>query len=222
MSAQPAGWERIEMQQYAFGAGTVPAGVMHERRRTARAPTTESDVKVPLAQSGITGLVAFLASTAIAAKSGAGWDALLSGAAWGATMWGGTWLVLLVIHRKALYEVERITGTDLDNDGYIGEPPPKSTVQVEIVEKGGRFRRYVNTPLDDDEWTKVARAVLVAGASFSRRGLKDVVPEEDYPGVYKPLLSGGLLRENGNGVELTPAGRSFLRQYLSPAGNGRH
>jgi hypothetical protein len=72
--------------------------------------------------------------------------------------------------------------------------------------------------LNDHELEDLARALLVQRASLSRRQLSDVIPEEAYGAVLEAFLEGGLAELKGKtrnaGVQLTGAGRAFLRQYL--------
>jgi hypothetical protein len=66
--------------------------------------------------------------------------------------------------------------------------------------------------------TRLARVVLQNGAQFSRRKLENVVSPEAYGPIKNAMMQGGLLRNRGKGeqagVELTGAGRAFLRQFI--------
>ena len=210
-----AGWERRTFS--AFGAGavaSVPAGVEWERRRPVRSVGLESDVIAPGLQSTISGLVAGVVAT-VGATAAAWPRPALVGVGVGAGVLGVVWFALLRLNRGLLWEVERVTGKDLDGDGLVGDPAPRET-RVEVVERGnGRTRmRFVDVPLSDHELERLARAVLVRRERFSRRGLSEVLSQSQYQDVYQRMIDGGLLRPDGRGVELSPSGRAFLGQYL--------
>jgi hypothetical protein len=190
-----------------------------------RDPHVESDFVTPVLQSLFSGVTGGILTGALAEI--AGWPKpLLIGLAGGAGVLGLTWFILLREHRDLLWEIERVTGADIDRDGAVGEPhsveadiEPRST-RVEITErKPGHTRmRFVDVPLSDAELEAVARAVLVQREAFSQRGLGDILSQDQYRETYQALLDGGLLRYKGKnaqaGVELTGAGRAFLEQYL--------
>jgi len=215
-------WDRREYHTYGFALdAAIAAGAEYERRRPSRPATLESDVFVPGLQALITGVTAGVCVGTLVAV--ADWPHLAAtigmGVAAGAM--GATWLVLLGTHRKLLWEIERVSGMDWDQDGMVGEPPPPPPMtKVEIVSERGRRYRYVDVPLNDAELRSLADAVLRRGVGFARRALaaSDALIGEKYGDVMRAMLKGGLLRERGggpnSGVELTPAGRAFLRQYL--------
>jgi hypothetical protein len=142
---------------------------------------------------------------------------VLIGAVGGAGFLGLAWAVLLGEHRRLLWEIERVSGADLDGDGAVGVPEAKTT-RVEVTERtnGHTRMRFVDVPLSDAELEAVARAVLVQRERFSRRGLSGVLTQSQYADVYDAMLNGGLLRDrsDGRGVELSPSGRAFLGQYI--------
>jgi hypothetical protein len=137
----------------------------------------------------------------------------------GAGVLGLAWFTLLREHRGLLWEVERITGADIDGDGEAGPPQGgRDSVPIEVIERGSsgdlRRIRYGSIELPDDRLEQVARALFVERASFSRRGLSGVLTQSQYSGFYDSMIESGLLVHTSNSNELTAAGRSFLRQYL--------
>ncbi len=225
-SADRHGWERHEYTMFSAGVvkEAVTAGASYEKRRPTRPATVASDVTVPLLQSSISGIVSGVFGGAAGAMAGLP-HPLLIGAMSGAAGLGFSWIILLREHRQALWEVERIIGRDIDGDGHIGRLVPKpEPVQVEVVQRDrlGRLRhmRWVNLPpfVTDDTLTGLAQAVLQNGRAFSRRKLDNVVSPEAYGPIKTAMLGGGLLRHRGKGeqagVELTGAGRAFLRQFI--------
>jgi len=123
---------------------------------------------------------------------------------------------LLVDHRNALWVIERVTGQDLDGDQVTGDPlqvSPPSTVRVELAEQhnGGQRLRWVDLPIGDDKLAAVAEAIQ-DGASFSRRGLSEVLTQGDYDKLSGAMLGAGLLHDVGNKRILSGSGRAMLRQ----------
>jgi len=226
--ADAEGWSRFSQ----FDAGTVgaaiKAGATYEKRRPTRPAKLESDVWVPVAQAAFSGVIGALLAGTGAGLLGQGWRSLLWSGIGGAVTLGASWFIILGEHRRALEEVERIVGRDLNGDGMVGSPSPgpRDPITVESVERDDKRRlrriRYVTLPVGvtDGDLERLARAVLVDGAAFSRRGLADVVSGEKYGGISKAMLGGGLLgfvngKNEYNGLVLTFSGRAFLRQYLS-------
>jgi len=135
----------------------------------------------------------------------------------GALALGLSWLILLRDHRSLLWETEEVTPTT--SDSQTDDAKTKFTT-VEITDTKRGQIRYVDVPLNDDELRSLARGLLVQRLHFSRRSLVqgDVIAKEKYTDVLNIFLSGGLARSKGRttnaGVELTGAGRAFLKQYL--------
>lgn len=216
-------WKRREFT--AFGARAEQAismGAEYERRRPIRDPHVETDVAVPALQSVLTGVSVGIASGAISAALHWPKPLLVALGLSGGAM-ALSWLVLLRAHRDLLWEIERITGADLDRDGAVGEPvrvdtePEPRVTRVEVTERGrGNTTRvrFVDVPLSDRELERVAHSVLTAKQPFSRRGLSDILTQSQYADVYNAMLEGGLLRKDGRGVQLSPSGRAFLGQYV--------
>jgi hypothetical protein len=203
---------------------SIPAGAEYERRRPVRDPAIESDVITPVLQALMSGAVGAILSGAGAVIADASKPVAFA-ALGGAGVLGLAWFTLLREHRGLLWEIERVTGADLDRDGTVGAPGASQStepreVRVEITERSrNRARmRFVDVPLSDSELEAVARAVLVQREAFSQRGLADILSQEQYGATYQAMLDGGLLRYKGKsaraGVELTGAGRAFLEQYL--------
>ncbi len=215
-------WQKREYTTFAAGGMAIPAGAEYERRRPARDANLESDVFSPALQSLITGVTAGVCGAAATAMSGLDQHPAVVGLTAGTAILSVTWIVLLRDHRALLWEVERIVGADLDEDGHIGPPasPPRTPIRIEVSGREGKYRRirYIDLPhtIRDEDIASIARAVLVSRKKFSRRDL-DISPEV-YRDLSERMLEGGLLRYRGkgprSGLELTGAGRAFLRQFL--------
>jgi len=134
---QPGGelvpWEEREIQaargpapviniSFPRARGDDPEGaplMTYERRRAQRTPSVESDVAVPALQTGVTAL-----SVAVATGVGCllwGWPLrfVLVGFCVAVLV---TWLVRLRLVDALLWEVETLTGHDVNHDGKIGQP----------------------------------------------------------------------------------------------------
>ncbi len=194
-----------------------------ERREPSSSSTVESEVIVPLAQSSITGLVlglVWLTGSILWHRIDLAPYALIITIVTMAVVW----LMLLREHRSLLWKLETITRTDLDGDRFVGrptaDPDPMPITTVEIVDQAQGRIRYVDLPITDEVLELLARAVLMSGQPFSRRNLHDagVLHSEQYGPVSTAMIAAGLVRYKGNGpntgMDLTPSGRSFLRQYL--------
>jgi hypothetical protein len=174
-------------------------------------------------QSLVSALVASIAGGVLSIVTGF-WRPWPSAALSGVATLALSWLVLLRDHRGLLWDVERIIGADLDRDGTIGPievKPDVTRVEITQHDRGSTRVRYIDVPLSDPELEQLATGILQRGITFSRRSLSDagLLEPERYSDVQDAMLTGDLLRYRGrgkhSGLELTPAGRAFLRQYLS-------
>ena len=231
-AADAHGWQRREFQ--TLHAEARP-GASYERKRPSREPTFQADVAVPVLQSAVSGVVTGILGGATASVAGVSHPWLIGLTASAAGL-GLAWVVILREHRQALWEVERFVAADLDRDGHVGLPSPESfgpgtkgsrePVRVEVIQRDSRGHlrqlRWLDLPptVTEPMLERLARAVLVDGTDFSRRKLNPILSAEAYGLLAARLLQGGLLRYKGRGenagVELTPAGRAFLRRYLNP------
>lgn len=213
----PSGWERRDYTPFGAGVVAVEAGTEYERRRPARDASLESDVAVPASQSAITAVILGCGAGAVAAVTGAP-EPFLIGIALGAGAGAIAWLGLLADHRRLLWEIETATGIDLDGDGDVGEPEPKT--RLEIIERQGNHTRvsWVDLPLDEEQKTRLAMALLIQKRRFSRRDLSDIIDEEHYSDVLQIMLDAGLVTPRGEslnaGVELSSSGRAYLKRHL--------
>jgi hypothetical protein len=204
-------------------AESLPIGATYERRKPQRSASLESDALVPAIQAGLSALVASIAGGATSAVLDV-WRPWPAAGVCGVGALAISWLVLLRDHRGLLWDIERVTGADLDGDGHVGQriqvKPDVTRVEVTEHRRNQTRVRYCDVPLSDPELERLAAGVLQRGVSFSRRSLADaeILEAERYSDVKDAMMGGGLLRYRGNGkhsgLELSPAGRAFLRQYL--------
>jgi hypothetical protein len=151
------------------------------------------------------------------------WWPFVAGVVVGAVTFAFATVLLVRDSRSWLWRLEERVGVDLTGDEVVGEPDPEPReVRVEVKE-GKRRMRWVRVPASESELEAIADAVLERGRDFSRRELErsGALDGERYSEVADAMLTGGLLRYRGrgprSGVELSGAGRAFLRQYA----NGR-
>jgi hypothetical protein len=217
-------WEKRDSMLFGLGdVSALPVGATYQRRRPVRDPHVESDVATPILQALFSGVVGAVSFGAVAGL--ADWPKpLLISATGGAGVVAVTWFWLLRQHRALLWEVEELAGADLDGDGVVGEPetrrvdvrPEPNRTMVEVTERqpNNVRMRFGEIPLGRTDLEAVARAVLVQRENFSRRGLSEILSQEEYAAFYAAMTKAGLLAHIGNANELTAAGRAFLRQYL--------
>lgn len=198
-------WVHQEGLTVAMGKA-LQSGGSYERKAPARVGDLRSDLFLPLGQAIVTALVGTIVGGILG-----GWRL---GAVAGGVMFAISWLLLLWDHRRAMWMVEYITGQDLDRDGAVGKP---QRVRVELVEdhRGGGRLRFLDLPITEAKLREVAQAVLQGNASFSRRGLAEVLTQADYERLARAMIEAGLLVDlPGNKRELSAAGRMLLRQML--------
>lgn len=149
------------------------------------------------------------------ALAGWPWWAAPAGAAVAALVAGGIGAVTLTLSANRR---ERPAPT------FALERPPltplrRTPVTIEVVDPGKRRIRYLDVDLSDDDLARLARAVLAPGAVFSRRALPaGLLSADQYQALTTRMLKAGLLAYRGRGpeagVELTAAGRAWLRHYV--------
>lgn len=211
------GWNRLETWTAAVGQ-VIQSGATYERREPSRMGNVQSDLVLPVGQSGVTAVVGLLAGAVgayLLNTSLVGGVALaLLGAAAAFSL---TWLVLLSDHRRLLWIVETITGEDVDHDGIVGEPP---VVKVELRERhaGGDRWAFLELPISEEKLADVARAVLVARQNFSRPELcsrNRILSQTEYHELALAMEDAGLIvKLPNNRRELSGAGRAMFRGLL--------
>lgn len=190
----------------------LAAGVSFERRQPARPASLASDVIVPLAQALATGIIAFILN-----KLTLNWN---SGTV-AAGVIALAWLVLLIDHRSALWNIERVIGADLNRDGFTGPPEPPPTTRVEIIEPKPRSHHeiYLQFDLDPGVLSQFARAAI-GGQSLSEAswcGTGNPLSRAQYNHLRDTLITRGLARWRNPahprlGWEPTAKGCAVLRE----------
>jgi len=194
--------------------------------------TEKAGAVVPLFQAVITGgLIGLIALVIVI------WQRVQDGLIYALLIWlivtALTWLILQK-HWFTLTTIERLTGFDLDGDGYTGEPyqvqaPPAHTVRVDLrtTTTDGHYQaRRADLPIDEATMIELATGLL-AGKPLTER---------EWAGTGKPLSCDQVrelkrvFKANGilelvnpsapkQGDKLTKAGVATMRYFanLSPS-----
>lgn len=203
---------------------TSPVGprggfVEASRQVPARPQNLESDFLTPLAQSFATGGIVFLCGGYIAAMTDGIWwyhglgAGILAGSVY--------WVMAMGWNRRLLWVVEEITRTDIDNDGYAGEPEQMQStaepVKLEVIYKESTgYHRWLNLELPNgvsqDDLLTFARGV-VNGKSLAESvwtGKGKLFSKPKYNQLLDSLTQAGIVRWKN---EAAPAqGRELVGQ----------
>jgi hypothetical protein len=188
-----------------------------EFRTPARAPTVESDVKVPFLQATITGI--FLAPAAVGTYHLAGGTAIVPACFTSVLVCvGGAWMIRMGVMTKLLWQIEKYSNRDIDKDGYEGEPPPSDQPRNRTVIDPQGDTSLPKTWMDLDEAVKVLDVHHFAEIVWSRQegGLgigqkalrKILLPSgfeinDDIHGwILDDLNDAGVIYHSGNGWRL--------------------
>lgn len=147
------------------------AGLLeHEVRRPARAPSLEADVIVPGVQAAFTAIAAAICAGLLAWAFGWSWRVV-------AVMFGATlavsWLARMRVADSLLWEVERLTGRDVNHDGEIGQPHGAVLVNAwEARQEAALVRADDDAQSERQELTAFLHRCFVAGCSERAHGVK--------------------------------------------------
>ncbi len=216
-------WQPVERQLMRLGA-SLPFDQIdsYEREFPSRKPDYDADVFIPLMQASLTGLLSWPFLTVVVYQFGARLEFSIGLAFCVALL---VWFNGLANSRRLLRVVERVTGFDIDGDGYIGEPETEQDndrrdfrVAVEVDPTHQQIRYFDLPQPIENKLPAIANAVLVDGAAFSRPELatrRKLLTQGQYEELKATLLDAGFVRsETGNRTEITSAGRAFFRHYL--------
>ena len=143
--------------------------VAHERRRAVRAPAIGSDFMVPMLQA----LFTALAGAVLAATCAWLWHwpiktvLVLAG-----LTFAGSWLWRLRLADALLWEVETLTGRDMNHDGRIGEPGRAVLVNpVEARAEVARETADTGAARERQELVAFLNRCFTAGTSEAAHGI---------------------------------------------------
>lgn len=151
---------------------------------------------------------------------------------------GLTWFIVLPISffgfsQRGMWLIERISGVDLNNDGYRGQPAlqqlplPQETkiIRVQIEQDQGRHVDYLDLPegVTEETFATFARSVL-NGRDLSEGvwgGPGGLWAMPTYRKLRDALVQRRVLRWNNEaahslGLTITPAGKAVLRAFAQP------
>lgn len=142
-------------------------------------PTREAHVYVPLLRSLITGcywgviggsVITLLNMQGVWGRVGA-WGSLGYGVVWGSLLFVGTsffyWITITGKYDGLLSRVETYTGVDIDGDGEVGQPEPR-TIQVEV--DNGKSKQWEELPGDEAALIEFAKSIISGRVTFSEDG----------------------------------------------------
>ena len=222
----------MDSQLYQSLYNTLPAEVIQAQHNEDKRRLSFADgVITPLAQAGITAGVLTLP---------------IVSAAWSFHWPGnvGQWAVLTFTFTLALSWAlllrrwvssttpiwERLTGRDLNNDGWIGEPdeePQPQPIRVQVSAADGKSSTFATFNLSPHKLAELAGGILT-GRPFSESewsGGGRPFTRAEFRELRAELLKRGLLLPAGDearqGFRFSPAGRAVLRHFAdqhSPTG----
>lgn len=182
----------------------------------------------PILQAFTTGLLTGLALAAVdwGLGLGLGWRVALSAVP---VVWLLAWLASLRGWRNRL---ERLTGLDLDRNGYVGEPEPEAEPQppqrleVKLYTNGGRNMEVIDLP-GPDLLPTFARGLLEYNKPLTQTawtGSAGPYSRSQFDELRNELIHRGLARWKNpaapaQGCELSPAGRAVMRRIIEAETN---
>lgn len=92
-------------------------------------------------------------------------------------------------------------------------PTPHVPIRVDVVEGPKMHRVHLPPQITEAQMHALATHCLLNQQPFSRRALKDILTQTEYEELFSMMVNAGLLRTNGNGNELTGAGRAILGKW---------
>jgi hypothetical protein len=202
----------------------VPVREAYEREYAPRRwPSPRSDVATPLGQAVITALVVTIAPAWMLSRE-FDWQILPTFGLLFSVVLALAWLWRLGVITDTLWDVEKVTGLDLNRDGAVGRPRP--SVHVEIA--SGNSQQYVD--IEGLETIQALRRFAILGVTnrLNERAVKSQFgwSREQWQETRDELVRRGVLSWNGQegstqGVSLTETGEKVMRAILddlSPAG----
>jgi hypothetical protein len=189
--------------------------IHHEERRI------ESAVTIPFLQAAISAILAGIAAGVITALLGWQWWKIAGAVTAVVALY--SWLSF---RSRWAYVAEKVLGIDIDQDGYIGSPPPEALppVRVELLQNEGRQADFIDLPATPDQLQALADGLQTgrqfALTSFAGQGKPFTRPE--FEQLRAELIRRGLAawrnqNHPGQGCELTKSGRAVMRRFCSEA-----
>lgn len=140
-----------------------------------------------------------------------------------ALTWAGSWLYL---QRRwfNLTALESRLRMDLNGDGAIGKPTPKSekeptVIRIQEVKGNGHFQeKRASLPVTEEELILFADGVIHRGRPISRRAWtpkRNGFSDDEYRTFQAAMIRFGIIEQVGAGFELTRAGVSVMKYYAS-------
>lgn len=144
--------------------------------------------------------------------------------AWAIVWFGVTALSFWRYSERAQWMIERITGADLNGDGFVGIPQPELPaphLRVDLIENGGKIGEagaFIDLPYPE-RLPEFAQSVL-RSQTFAQSlfvGTGRLFTRGEYDTLIDALITAGLARwkntdHHNQGIDLTYAGKSVLKK----------
>lgn len=179
---------------------SLPRYSDHRRGIPVRPASKEADVWVPFLVSGITSVACSIISFCFAITLDARKPVIVA-LLFGSVGFMLPWLALNWYNWTSLLRAtERITGRDLDGDGNVGKPQPR-TWRVEVETE------------TDDGWSQTRLPCPVGGFNYLRQFAKDVLLNDGNPALGVTFSEDGAKRSGGYPRELWKKLRDVFLAY---------
>jgi hypothetical protein len=181
-------------------------------------------VYIPLMLSLVSGFIASLLTLFIMKIWWSWMDALTGAGISFVLIVAIVWVWRLMDWQKLIHQIEMITHSDIDGDGYQGEPTSITEhVTIKHYDKNGTWTRthegIVN--LTHEEKIKLAFALLMQKRSFSedalargRDGYSKIFSQPRFAKVQDEFIAAELVNRKNNGYELNDDGARYLEDAL--------
>jgi hypothetical protein len=152
-------------------------------------------VGVPIGQSLFSGVVGGLVAAVVAWRIGGDVLTWLTVGFVGAL--AVCWLASLGLARALVWQIERITGSDLDRDGRQGRPEPATHVMIENAERAraeaGKIERVNGQRARTAELLSFVTRCATVGCSEGKQGIKPSPSERaKYAALRDTLIQLGI------------------------------
>ena len=163
----------------------------YERRKAQRPVTWESDVKVPVAQAGMTALAFGIMAALLAWAFGWSWRVPIVVTALAVAL---AWLWRLRIVDALLWQVEVIAQRDVNHDGRIGPPTGYTVANPHVArQQAGRSARADAAERQRAALVAFLHRCYTAGCSEQAHGVKATGPDRAaYVAARDTLLALGI------------------------------
>lgn len=196
-----------------------PGWAEYERRQAGRAPTVEGDVRVPLAQSVIGGIMTGILAVPPVVIFEWPWQVPLVVSM---VVSAVSWFAFIGEHRNMLWRVEKVLNRDFDGDGHKGNPVEHRTVIEGRIDDGHNVRDLI-LYFDDvpPEKIDLLFEAALGGVSLSEPawcGKGKPFSKQEFMDVRDRMIEAGLWawvnpEAHAQGVQVLANGRVLMSRW---------